>query len=249
MVLINSTIPFLTLYLAGNFSLFQSTDDSSASPPVGGWISCVKSTKKQASSRGVNMFILNLPSMSPKEGVSRRKFMALMVCAGISGFSSTSVFGASGKPPTTDRSLSLYNPHTKDRFHGVYWRNGDYVANALKKINHIMRDFRAGDIKQIDTHLLDLLSAISIKLMPKQPFHVISGYRSPETNAKLRKRGKGAAKNSYHIQGKAVDIRLPGYRTSALRRTAYHLKLGGVGYYPKRGFVHVDVGPIRYWKG
>ena len=195
------------------------------------------------------MSILNLPSLSPKEGVNRRKFMGLMICAGISGLSSKSVFGALEDRPTTEKSLSLYNPHTKDRFHGVYWRNGEYVANALKKINHIMRDFRAGDIKQIDTHLLDLLSTISIKLKPKKPFHVISGYRSPETNAKLRKHGKGAAKNSYHIQGKAVDIRLPGYRTSALRRTAYRLKLGGVGYYPQQRFVHVDVGPIRYWKG
>ena len=195
------------------------------------------------------MSILNLPSMSSKEGVSRRKFIGLIVCAGISGLFPKSVFGAIEDRPITKRSLSLYNPHTKDLFHGVYWRNGEYVGNALKKINHIMRDFRAGDIKRIDTHLLDLLSTISIKLKPQKPFQVISGYRSPETNAKLRKRGKGAAKNSYHIQGKAVDIRLPGYRTSALRRTAFRLKLGGVGYYPKRGFVHVDVGPIRYWKG
>ena len=195
------------------------------------------------------MSILNLPLVSPKEGLSRRKFIGLMVCAGISGFSSQSVFAAIEDPTTKEKSLSLYNPHTKDRFQGVYWRNGKYVTKALKNINHIMRDFRADDIKQIDTHLLDLLSAITIKLKPKKPFHVISGYRSPETNAKLRKRGKGAAKNSYHIQGKAVDIRLPGYRTSALRRAAYHLKLGGVGYYPRQKFVHIDVGPIRFWKG
>ena len=112
-----------------------------------------------------------------------------------------------------------------------------------------MRDFRKPDTKPIDTNLLDLLSAISMRLNPEKPFHVISGYRSPETNAKLRKRGTGAAKNSYHTQGKAVDIRLPGCRTSVLRRTAYKLKKGGVGYYPHRGFVHIDVGPIRYWKG
>lgn len=172
-----------------------------------------------------------------------------MLCAGISGLFSKSVFAAIGELATAERSLSLYNPHTKDSFNGVYWRKGKYVTDALKNINHIMRDFRTHDIKQIDTHLLDMLSAMSIKLKPEKPFHVISGYRSPETNAKLRKRGKGAAKNSYHIQGKAVDIRLPGYRTSVLRRTAHNLKGGGVGYYPHQRFVHIDVGPIRYWKG
>ena len=195
------------------------------------------------------MSTLNMPFKSPKAGLSRRNFLGFMLFAGISSFSSQSVFAAIEELTTTKRFLSLYNPHTKDSFSGIYWCEGTYVTGALKNINHIMRDFRAQDIKQIDKHLLDLLSAISIKLKPEKPFHVISGYRSPETNAKLRKRGKGAAKNSYHIQGKAVDIRLPGCRTSLLRRTAYKLKRGGVGYYPHKRFVHIDVGPIRYWKG
>jgi uncharacterized protein YcbK (DUF882 family) len=195
------------------------------------------------------MSILNMPFRSPKAGLSRRNFIGLMLCAGMSGLSSKSVFAAIPELTTPERSLALYNPHTNDSFNGVYWRNGKYVTAAMKNINYIMRDFRAHDIKQIDTHLADLLSAIAIKLKPEKPFHIISGYRSPETNAILRKRGKGAAKNSYHIQGKAVDIRLPGYRTSELRRTAFKLKGGGVGYYPHQGFVHIDVGPIRYWKG
>ena len=199
-------------------------------------------------SGSLKMSILNIPFMSTKAGLSRRNFIGFMLCAGISGLSSKSVFAAIDELATTERSLSLYNPHTKDSFDGVYWHKGKYVTDALKNINHIMRDFRAHEIKQIDTHLLDLLSAISIKLKPEKPFHVISGYRSPETNAKLRKRDKGVAKNSYHIQGKAVDIRLPGYRTSVLRRTARNLKGGGVGYYPNKKFLHVDVGPIRFWK-
>ena len=199
-------------------------------------------------SGSLKMSILNRSVMSTKAGLSRRNFIGFMLCAGISGLSSKSVFAAIDELATTERSLSLYNPHTKDSFNGVYWRKGKYVTDALKNINHIMRDFRAHDIKQIDTHLLNLLSAISIKLKPEKPFHVISGYRSPETNAKLRKCGKGAAKNSYHIQGKAVDIRLLGYRTSVLRRTAHYLKGGGVGFYPHQIFVHIDVGQIRYWK-
>lgn len=194
------------------------------------------------------MSIFNMPFRSPKTGLSRRKFIGFMLCAGMSGIFPKSVLAAIDEVIIPERSLSLYNPHTKDNFEGIYWRNGKYVSDALKSINHIMRDFRAHDIKQIDTHLLDLLYGISIKLKPEKPFQVISGYRTPETNAKLRKRGKGAAKNSYHIQGKAVDICLPGYRTSALRRAAYKMKSGGVGYYPHQKFVHIDVGPIRYWK-
>lgn len=178
--------------------------------------------------------------------------MGLMLFTGMAVFSPEFVFGKtgdSGDSAAGERALSLYNPHTKDRFDGIYRREGQYDSLALKKIYHIMRDFRINDVKQIDTRLLDLLSELSLKLKPQKPFHVISGYRSPETNARLRKRGKGAAKNSYHIQGKAVDIRLPGYETAALRRAAYKLKSGGVGYYPHQRFVHVDVGPIRYWNG
>ena len=118
----------------------------------------------------------------------------------------------------------------------------------IEKINHLMRDVRTGDVNQIDMHLLNLISAFSIKLKTEKPFHVISGYRSPKTNALLHKRGQGAAKNSYHLKGQAVDLRLPGYRTSVLRREAYELGKGGVGYYPRRKFVHIDVGPVRYWR-
>ena len=195
------------------------------------------------------MSTLKLSSNSMKDGLNRRHFLRLMAWAGLISCSSKSVFAAIEKSKLQERSLSLYNPHTKESFVGVYWCDGGCVASAMENINHIMRDIRTDDAKEIDIHLLDLLSAISTKLHPKEPFTVISGYRSPKTNALLRKRGSGAAKNSYHIKGQAVDIRLPGYKTSALRRAAHKLKKGGVGYYPKRRFVHIDVGPIRYWTG
>ena len=152
------------------------------------------------------------------------------------------------KNTSKERSVSLLNPRTKESFEGIYFSDGDYVPNALNIINHIMRDTRTGDVKKIDKSLVDIISAISLKLKPKEPFHVISGYRSPKTNNLLRKRGKGAAKNSYHLKGQAVDIRLPGWKTSALRKAAFELKSGGVGYYPKSGFVHIDTGPIRFWR-
>jgi uncharacterized protein YcbK (DUF882 family) len=189
------------------------------------------------------------PSGSVKTGLSRRNFIKLLVCSGILSYSSKFAFAAPDGIALKERPLSLFNPHTKERFEGIYWCDGDYVPNALNNINHIMRDIRTNEVKLIDPHLLDLIFSISIKLKPKAPFRVISGYRSPKTNTLLRKRGNGAAKKSYHIKGQAVDIRLPGHRTSVLRKAAYELKKGGVGYYPKRRFVHIDVGPVRYWAG
>ena len=188
-------------------------------------------------------------SGSLKTGLSRRNFIKLLVCSGILSYSSKFAFAAIDGIALKERSLSLFNPHTKEGFEGIYWCDGDYVSDALNNINHIMRDIRTDDVKPIDTHLLDLIFSISIKLKPEAPFRVISGYRSPKTNTLLRKRGNGAAKKSYHIKGQAVDIRLPGHRTSVLRRVAYELKKGGVGYYPKHRFVHIDVGPVRYWTG
>ncbi len=188
-------------------------------------------------------------SGSLKTGLSRRNFIKLLVCSGILSYSSKFAFSAIDGIALKERSLSLFNPHTKEGFEGIYWCDGDYVPNALNNINHIMRDIRTGAVKPIDTHLLDLIFSISIKLKPAAPVRVISGYRSQKTNTLLRKRGNGAAKKSYHIKGQAVDIRLPGHRTSVLRKAAYELKKGGVGYYPKRRFVHIDVGPVRYWTG
>jgi uncharacterized protein YcbK (DUF882 family) len=96
---------------------------------------------------------------------------------------------------------------------------------------------------------LDLIFSISIKLKPQKALHVICGYRTSRTNALLLKRNKKVAKNSYHIKGQAVDIRLPGLQTSELRRAAYEVGQGGIGYYPRQRFVHIDVGPVRYWNG
>jgi len=182
-------------------------------------------------------------------GRSRRRFVKLVVFSGLTMFSPGSVLAAIRDCTTPERSLSLYNPNTRESLETVYWVNGEYVRKALADINYIMRDRRTGEIKPIDPRLLDVLFSIRTELNTQRTFHVISGYRSPETNALLRRCGKGAARKSYHLQGKAVDIRLAGWRLSALRRAAYKLKKGGVGYYPCSRFVHVDVGPVRYWSG
>ncbi len=195
------------------------------------------------------MTVTSKPFVSLKSELSRRDFMGLMIISGLISFIPKTVLAAIDEIEPEERFLSLYNPRTKESFSGIYRRNGIYLAAALEKIDRLMRDVRTNDVKQIDTHLLDLICAISIKLKTENPFHVISGYRSMKTNALLLKRGKGAAKNSYHLKGQAIDIRMPGLRTSVLRRAASEMKKGGVGYYPRRRFVHIDVGPVRYWNG
>jgi uncharacterized protein YcbK (DUF882 family) len=146
-----------------------------------------------------------------------------------------------------ERKLSFYNTHTGEKIKAVYCEQGAYVPQALTDINHILRDFRTGEVKEIDTGLLDLLFTLQQKLGSTAPFHVISGYRSPKTNALLRTASKGVAGHSLHLHGKAIDIRLPGCDLKTLQRAALELKRGGVGYYPRPDFVHVDVGRVRYW--
>ena len=193
------------------------------------------------------MPILRMPSASSKDGINRRNFLKLMIWTGLISYSSKSSFAAINDLSSEVRSLSLFNPRTKEGYNGVYWRNGEYVASALDRVNYIMRDVRTDDIKQIDTDLLDLIYKISLKLKTDGPFHILSGYRSHKTNSLIVKQFERPAKNSFHTKGQAVDIRLPGLRASKLRRAAFELREGGIGFYPRRKFVHIDVGPVRYW--
>jgi uncharacterized protein YcbK (DUF882 family) len=148
---------------------------------------------------------------------------------------------------SAERVLSLYNPHTKEHIQTIYWANGNYIPEALTEINHIFRDHYNGVVNTIDTKLLDLLCVMQKQLNDGEPFYLISGYRTPETNAFLRKHKKGVSKTSFHMYGKAADIRLPGHDIKELRHAAYELKAGGVGYYPRLKFIHIDVGKVRYW--
>lgn len=145
------------------------------------------------------------------------------------------------------RRLSFYNTHTAEKLTTTYYEAGEYLSTAIDDISYILRDHRTHEVMPIDTDLLDLLHAIRIRLKTRNPFHIISGYRSPKTNALLCERNNGVVRNSLHVFGKAADIRLPGHRLSFLKRVAVSLKGGGVGYYPQSDFIHVDVGRVRYW--
>ena len=145
------------------------------------------------------------------------------------------------------RSLSMYNVHTDERINLVYCEKGYYVPEALREVNYFFRDFRANLVKEIDPRLLDLLHTIHQASDTTKPFNLVSGYRSPQTNAMLAAQFEGVARHSMHIEGKASDINLPGRELSLLQRVALALRFGGVGYYPQSGFVHVDTGRIRHW--
>jgi uncharacterized protein YcbK (DUF882 family) len=145
------------------------------------------------------------------------------------------------------RSLSFYNTHTGEKLQTCYYDQGNYRPEALAQVNHIMRDHRCGSVKAIDPRLLDQLFALKCRIHPRTPFHIISGYRTPETNEKLRRRSSGVARTSLHTMGKAIDIRLPHYGTDRLAKVCIGLKAGGVGRYPASGFVHIDTGRVRTW--
>lgn len=145
-------------------------------------------------------------------------------------------------------SLSLYNLHTTESFNDPFWAAGHYDLNALNQINKLFRDHRTNGVIEIDPRLLSILYLVSNKVgKPSQPFSVLSGYRSAETNRKLALQNSDVAKNSYHIKGQAVDIRLPGIETIQLRDAGLALRVGGVGYYEESDFLHLDTGSHRTW--
>jgi uncharacterized protein YcbK (DUF882 family) len=145
------------------------------------------------------------------------------------------------------RSLAFHSLHTGEKLRVVYFERGAYVSDALSAVDHVLRDFRTGEVREISRGLLDLLHRLSLSLETSAPFEVISGYRSPATNSSLRKAGRGVASGSLHMTGWAADVRVPGRELAAVRRAALDLRAGGVGYYPDSDFVHVDVGRVRFW--
>lgn len=175
--------------------------------------------------------------------VSRRKVLGFTLPLAIGLVASPAL----ASPPRGVRSLSFKNLHTDERVSTEYWVDGWYNPDALAEIDHVLRDFRTGEAHPIDPRLLDLMHQIQTKLETDADFEVFSAYRSPKTNAALARRSRGVARKSLHMQGKAVDVRLPGRRLRYVRRAAKALRVGGVGYYPRSGFVHIDVGRVRYW--
>jgi len=148
---------------------------------------------------------------------------------------------------TGHRALSFEHAHTGEKLKLTYFERGNYIKDALQEIDYLLRDFRTEDIHPIDTALLDQLFDLKQTLALNKPFHILSGYRSPITNARLRKHSHGVAEHSYHMQGMAIDIRVEGISSKTIRNTALAMAQGGVGYYPRNNFVHLDTGRHRSW--
>ena len=178
---------------------------------------------------------------------NRRDFLKMSAGALASAVLPLPALAAVVEHTDCNRKLSFFNTHTQETLDVCYYESGDYRPEAMDRINYILRDFRTHQILPIDPQLLDQLFALKIRIRPRTPFHIISGYRSPATNAMLRKISTGVARTSLHTKGQAIDIRLPGYNTARLRDLSIKLKAGGVGYYPKSDFVHLDTGRVRHW--
>ena len=185
-----------------------------------------------------------LSHTGPARSLSRRAFLG--GCLSIGGVLATSPLLAAISR-NDHRTLAFRHTHTGEKQQITYWRDGAYQAESLEVLNHLFRDHRTGEVAGIDTALLDLLYALQLKVDVTGEYEIISAYRSPKTNTMLRSNSGGVAKRSLHMQGRAIDVRLCGCDLAHLRKTAVSLKAGGVGFYPKSDFIHLDTGRVRYW--
>ncbi len=187
------------------------------------------------------------PLEKHRVALTRRSFIRWGAVALLGSLTPAPVLAALRDSLNSQRSVSLHHSYTGESLRLLYYADGQYLPQALEEAAHFLRDFRNDAVKPVDVNLLDYLYAIKKKLQTQRSFLIISGYRSPETNALLRRKSRGVAKNSFHMYGRAVDFRLQGYRVSTLKRAATDLHFGGVGYYPRSKFLHIDTGEFRTW--
>jgi uncharacterized protein YcbK (DUF882 family) len=141
----------------------------------------------------------------------------------------------------------MYSGRTGERIDMIYWIEGQYIPDAVREINHFMRDWRTDDVKNIDLRTVDIMAAAHNLLDVNEPYMLLSGYRSPKTNAMLRARSSGVAKNSLHLKGQAADLRLASRSVNQMAKAAIACRGGGVGRYSGSNFVHMDCGNVRSW--
>ncbi|MEM7189495.1 MAG: DUF882 domain-containing protein [Pseudomonadota bacterium] len=185
---------------------------------------------------------------SKRTALTRRALIGGMAGLGVAG--STQAFAAAPSILTGAgdfRSLKLINNRTAERLDTVYWVEGTYIPEAMEAVNYVLRDWREGLMIQIDPKAIDIMAATQNLLRTSEPFEVVSGYRSAKTNAMLRSRSRGVARNSYHTRGMAVDLTMKTRTAREVARAAKSLSAGGVGTYSRSKFTHVDSGPVRDW--
>jgi uncharacterized protein YcbK (DUF882 family) len=174
----------------------------------------------------------------------RREAIKAMAAAAAAVVWPSRVIGAGRREP---RVVELVHTHTREQLSLTVRAGASQSPDALAALDRFLRDHRTGDIHPIDPALLEILADLHDAVGAAGPFHVISGYRSPRTNAVLRERSRGVAAGSLHVEGRAIDVRLPGVDSARLRDAAIGLRRGGVGYYASSDFVHLDTGRVRVW--
>jgi uncharacterized protein YcbK (DUF882 family) len=185
------------------------------------------------------------PAAAPPPAASRRSFLALALALPAT---LAPPLALPARAALAARELILHHRHTGETWRAVYFAGGRYRATALGEASRVLRDWRTGQARPIDPRLLDILHELQQRLGARSPIEVLCGYRSPETNAMLRRKSRAVARNSLHMQGMAADLRFAPDRLPAAHRIARALAAGGVGYYPGSGFIHVDSGSVRHWQ-
>lgn len=147
------------------------------------------------------------------------------------------------------RRIRMYSGRTGEAIDTIYWLEGEYIKDAVKEINHFMRDWRNDQVKSFDARTIDIMAASHRLMDVSEPYMLLSGYRSPQTNAMLRARSRGVARDSLHMRGQAADLRLKSRSVSQMAKAAEACSSGGVGRYSRSNFVHMDCGPVRSWNG
>lgn len=145
------------------------------------------------------------------------------------------------------RRIKMYSGRTGEGIDTIYWIEGEYIPEVLKEINYFMRDWRTDDTISMDARTVDIMAAAHVLMDVDEPYMLLSGYRSPKTNAMLRSRSSGVAKNSLHLKGQAADLRLKSRTVSQIAKAAAACRAGGVGRYSRSDFVHMDCGTVRSW--
>lgn len=184
--------------------------------------------------------------MTEQINLSKRRFMQIGLAA-TAGLTLRPAFALASPFAPKMKEIAFHNLHTDEKLRVTYFKNGQIDRSAMTQINHILRDFRTGDIFPMSANLIDLLHDLQARLRTDSVIEIISGYRSPKTNAMLASSSDGVARRSYHMKGLATDIRMHGVSLRQIQTAALFMRRGGVGFYPKSDFVHVDVGPIRHW--
>ena len=189
----------------------------------------------------------NLMTNSSSTGISRRgllgAFAATAVVAAPTFTNAAGLLRGAGDI----RRLKMYSPRTGEKLETIYWVEGEYIKDAVSEITHFMRDWRNNKVINIDMRTMDIMAAAHNLMDVSEPYMLLSGYRSPETNNMLRSKSRGVAKNSLHIKGQAADLRLGSRSVSQIARAALACHAGGVGRYSNSNFVHIDCGPVRSW--